>query len=64
MCFILFVIEIDSCHDNCGRISNGYECSCDWECHYYNNCCPDLTEKCPYSKYLTLVLIVVHKFFY
>jgi len=26
--FLLF-IEIDSCHDNCGKITNGMDCSCD-----------------------------------
>ncbi|XP_026808745.1 uncharacterized protein LOC113550967 [Rhopalosiphum maidis] len=45
-----YVEEIDSCHDNCGKISDGIGCSCDWECHNNNNCCPDIQIKCPYIK--------------
>ncbi|XP_060862751.1 uncharacterized protein LOC132939542 [Metopolophium dirhodum] len=42
--------ELDSCHDNCGKISDGVGCSCDWSCHNNNNCCPDIQIKCPYIK--------------
>ncbi|XP_025196925.1 uncharacterized protein LOC112595796 [Melanaphis sacchari] len=42
--------EIDSCHDNCGIISNGAGCSCDWSCYKNNNCCSDIQSRCPYIK--------------
>lgn len=59
--FFLLFIEIDSCHDNCGKITNGMGCSCDWECHYSDNCCQDLKIYCPYSKYFIEVFIIIQK---
>ncbi|XP_025196296.1 uncharacterized protein LOC112595351 [Melanaphis sacchari] len=41
--------EINSCHDNCGKITSG-RCSCDWECFNNQNCCSDIEIKCPYIK--------------
>lgn len=48
---ILLFKEDETCHDNCGKISNGAGCSCDWECHNNNNCCSDIREHCPFSKF-------------
>jgi len=42
---------MNSCHDNCGKISDGVDCSCDWLCYKKKNCCPDIQIKCPYSEY-------------
>uniref|UniRef100_A0A2S2PKS9 Uncharacterized protein n=1 Tax=Schizaphis graminum TaxID=13262 RepID=A0A2S2PKS9_SCHGA len=41
--------EVNSCHDNCGKITDG-RCSCDWECFNNQNCCSDIQIKCPYIK--------------
>ncbi|XP_067909385.1 uncharacterized protein [Heterodontus francisci] len=38
-----------SCRYNCGGHSSG--CSCDYNCYYYGNCCPDFCDHCPYINY-------------
>lgn len=40
-----------TCHDNCGKIKNYDGCSCHWNCYDDDNCCPDIRQECPYSKY-------------
>lgn len=47
---ILLFTEFGTCHDNCGKTYDDNSCSCDWECDVNDNCCSDISEKCPYSK--------------
>lgn len=59
--YILIFLEVNSCHDNCGKISNGIGCSCDWKCQDMNNCCPDIKERCPYSKFFSKIVVYEFK---
>ncbi|XP_041065220.1 uncharacterized protein LOC121289661 [Carcharodon carcharias] len=38
-----------SCRYNCG--GNSSDCSCDYSCQYYGNCCSDFCDHCSYINY-------------
>ncbi|XP_048448192.1 uridylate-specific endoribonuclease-like, partial [Rhincodon typus] len=40
------ISDIVSCRDNCGAYV--FVCSCESDCSYYGNCCPDFCDQCAY----------------